>query len=79
MSSLSEEEVNYLRLEYLLIRISPRAVRKIFDSEFHPQQLKSFLRKNVLNIKEMRQRHLITQAQFDLLYPRGKFSSSFIH
>ncbi|CAG2215042.1 unnamed protein product [Mytilus edulis] len=36
MTSISTEEENYVRMSLLLTGISPRAVRVLFDSEFHP-------------------------------------------
>ncbi|CAG2234019.1 unnamed protein product [Mytilus edulis] len=71
-NSLSQEEINFLRLAGLLIRIAPRAVRKKFDDEFHPVQLKQMLSENRREIYDLTyKKRVITQNQYDLLYPRG--------
>lgn len=72
-NSLSQEEINFLRLAGLLIRIAPRAVRQKFDDELHPVQLQQFLLRNRRKIDDLTfKRRVITQLQYDLLYPRGK-------
>ncbi|XP_063405881.1 ankyrin repeat domain-containing protein 17-like [Mytilus trossulus] len=69
---LSQEDINFLRLAGLLIRVAPRAVRRKFDFEFHPEQLQQFLREKRGKIDDLRRnKRVITLAQYDLLYPRG--------
>lgn len=68
---MSQEDTNFLRLAGLLIRIAPRAVRQRFDFELDPFTLKTFLSKNRRGIEELRGKRVITQAQYDLLYPKG--------
>ncbi|CAG2216442.1 unnamed protein product [Mytilus edulis] len=71
-TSLSQEDVNFLRLAGLLIRVAPRAVRKRFDFEFHPEQLQQFLRTNRGKIYDLTyKKRIITLAQYDVLYPKG--------
>ncbi|CAG2256755.1 unnamed protein product [Mytilus edulis] len=71
-TSLSQEDVNFLRLAGLLIRVAPRAVRRRFDSEFHPGQLKQFLSKNRGKIYDLTyKKRVITLVQYDLLFPKG--------
>lgn len=71
-TSLSQEDINFLRLAGLLIRVAPRAVRRKFDFEFHPKQLQQFLSKNRHKIDDLtHKKRVITLAQYDLLYPRG--------
>ncbi|XP_063405751.1 uncharacterized protein LOC134689715 [Mytilus trossulus] len=71
-SSLAQEDVNFLRLAGLLIKIAPRAVRQRFDYEFNPKQLQQFLCKNRRKIDDLtNKKRVITLAQYDLLYPRG--------
>ncbi|VDI16366.1 Hypothetical predicted protein [Mytilus galloprovincialis] len=76
-TSLSQEDINFLRLAGLLIRCAPRAVRRRFDFEFHPEQLQQFLREKRGKIDDLtRKKKVITFAQYDLLYPRGSSCSS---
>ncbi|CAG2256754.1 unnamed protein product [Mytilus edulis] len=71
-TSLSQEDINFLRLAGLLIRVAPRAVRQRFDFEFHPEQLQQFLRTNRGKIDNLTyKKRIITLAQYDVLYPRG--------
>lgn len=65
-TSLSQEEIDFLRLARLLLRIAPRAVRKKFDYEFDSKQLQQFLKKNRNKIHDF-----TTKAQFGILYPTG--------
>ncbi|VDI56057.1 26S proteasome non-ATPase regulatory subunit 10 [Mytilus galloprovincialis] len=76
-TSQSHEDVNFLRLAGLLIRVAPHAVRRRFDFEFHPDQLQQFLREKRGKIDDLtRKKKVITFAQYDLLYPRGFSGSS---
>ncbi|VDI47760.1 blast:Ankyrin-1 [Mytilus galloprovincialis] len=71
-TSLSQEDINFLRLAGLLIRVAPRVVRRKFDYEFHPKQLKQFLSKNRRKIYDLTfEKGVITLVQYDLLYPKG--------
>ncbi|XP_052085386.1 uncharacterized protein LOC127723024 [Mytilus californianus] len=71
-TSLAQDDINFLRLAGLLIKIAPRAVRRRFDYEFHPGQLQQFLSKNRRKIDDLTyKKRIITLAQYDLLYPRG--------
>lgn len=65
MSSLTDEETNFLRFANLFIRIAPKAVRDLFDKYFTASglfvvlnQLESFNKKKILN-----------KSQMDLLNP----------
>ncbi|VDI17281.1 Hypothetical predicted protein [Mytilus galloprovincialis] len=70
-TSLAQEDINFLRLAGLLIKIAPRAVRQRFDYEFHPQQLQQFLSKNRRKIDDLYKKRIFTLAQYDVLYTRG--------
>lgn len=73
-TSLAQEDINYLRLAGLLLKIASRAVRRRFDYEFDPLQLQQFLRKHRCKIDDLTyKKKIITQAQYNKLYPRGKF------
>ncbi|VDI03181.1 Hypothetical predicted protein [Mytilus galloprovincialis] len=71
-TSKQEEDIMFLRLAGLLIRIAPRAVRRKFNYEFHSERLKQFLSKNRSKIDDLKnKKKVLTQAQYDILYPRG--------
>jgi len=67
---ITEEENNYIRIFYLLHRVSPSVVREKFDSEFYPGGLKTELNTNRFNILlPLFNNRVIHQKQWDLLYP----------
>lgn len=71
-----EEEENYLRLD-LLTGISSRAVRVIFDKEFHPSCLGKTIKKEYKILKDLKMRRIITTAQWNLLFPpKGKYKTT---
>ncbi|XP_063405874.1 uncharacterized protein LOC134689837 [Mytilus trossulus] len=71
-TSLSQEDIYFLRLAGLLIRVAPRAVRRRFDYEFHPEHLQQFLRTNRGKIDNLtHKKRIITVTQYDLLFPKG--------
>lgn len=71
-ASWAKEYINNLQLAELLIKIAPRAIRRRFDDEFHPGQLEQFLSKNRRHIDDLKNKRVITRAQYDILYLRGK-------
>lgn len=71
MEGISEDEKNFIILQLVLTGISPLAVRKIFDKEFHPVCLKSSLNKEFGKINQLKNRGVLNQAQMDLLFPKG--------
>ncbi|CAC5385978.1 unnamed protein product [Mytilus coruscus] len=68
---LSREETNFLRVANLLIRISPKAVRILFNREFNPGVLKSVFSKNWTNLDKLKNKNVITKTQWSLLFPSG--------
>lgn len=70
---LSKEETNFLKLANLLIKISPEAVRSLFNREFHPGSLKSVLSKNFSKLDQLKKKRVITQTQWNLLFHHGKY------
>ncbi|XP_063426833.1 uncharacterized protein LOC134710409 [Mytilus trossulus] len=70
MASLSAEEENYVRMSLLLTGISPRAVRVLFDSEFHPSCLDSSLKKAYNKLLDLKKKRVINEAQWNLLFTR---------
>ncbi|VDI59786.1 Hypothetical predicted protein [Mytilus galloprovincialis] len=69
ISHVSEEEENYLRLHLLLTGISPRAVRVLFDNEFHPTCLEASIKKEYGKLYDLKKKHVINAAQWNLLFP----------
>ncbi|VDI35475.1 Hypothetical predicted protein, partial [Mytilus galloprovincialis] len=68
---VSEEEENYLRMHLLVTGISPRAVRILFDKEFHPSQLDASIKNGYGTLSDMKKKRVINTAQWNLLFPRG--------
>ncbi|VDI12162.1 Hypothetical predicted protein, partial [Mytilus galloprovincialis] len=68
---LSREETNFLRVANLLIRLSPKAVRILFNREFNPGGLKSIFSKNWTKLDKLKKKHVLTQTQWSLLFPSG--------
>lgn len=69
--------MNYLRLIYLLETVAEPVVRKIFDREFHPQQLRKTLDQNKRKIVDiLRNKKHLNRGEYNLLFPSrvGKFS-----
>lgn len=71
--SLTEEETNFLRFANLLIRISPKAVRVVFDKYFQPCGLNVVLNQSKGKLQFLNQRKILNKSHMDLLYPsQGK-------
>ncbi|CAG2188830.1 unnamed protein product [Mytilus edulis] len=70
MASLSIEGENYVRMGLLLTGISPRAIRALFDQEFHPSCLDASIKKEYNKLLEMKKNKIINQPQWNLLFPR---------
>lgn len=69
MESISDEKKNFIIIQLVVTGISPRAVRKIFDREFHPKCLKGSLRTKSMKIKDLKDKGVLSKAQMNLLYP----------
>ncbi|CAG2225942.1 unnamed protein product [Mytilus edulis] len=65
-SRISEEESNYLKVVFVLLRIATSLIRVQFDKEVHPIQLKKELQK-----ARPKLHRLLNQAQMDLLFPKS--------
>ncbi|CAC5396074.1 TTN [Mytilus coruscus] len=71
LEPVTPEEVNYLRLIYLLETEAESVVRGIFDREFHPTQLKKTLDQNKTGkLSRLKQQKHINRAEFDVLFPK---------
>ncbi|CAG2194950.1 unnamed protein product [Mytilus edulis] len=70
MTSLSQEEENYVRMSLLLTGISPRATRTFFDKEIAPVCLEATLKKEYNKLLDLKKKHIINQSQWNLLFPR---------
>ncbi|CAC5379504.1 unnamed protein product [Mytilus coruscus] len=76
MTTISKEEENNVRLYLLLSRISPRAVRAVFDREFNPACLNVSIHKSRIKLEQLRQKSIINQSQWNLLFPSNGRSDS---
>ncbi|CAC5387100.1 unnamed protein product [Mytilus coruscus] len=64
---LAAEEVNYLRLVHLMLRIATPAVRAIFDIEFDPDQLKSGKTLPRYRIDQLVKHNHLTEKERDIV------------
>lgn len=70
ISALTSEEINYLRLSNLILRVAPTAVKTKFDYEFHPTVLQRTLNQNKMKVIEpLYKQRIINKTQWDLLFP----------
>jgi len=69
-ATTSSYESNYMKIAMVVFQVSPRAVRVQFDKEFHPVGLQSILKRNVLRLTDLKTKKLITQPQWELLFPK---------
>jgi hypothetical protein len=69
-SGITEEENNYIRTFYLLLRVAPPVVREKFDREFYLGGLKTKLITKRFNvISPLCNKGIINKKQLALLYP----------
>ena len=71
---LSSEEINHLRISSLLLKIGPRAVRKVFNQNFPPGGLQTVLNMEKLTLEKLQKKRVINQAQWNLLYDQSSMS-----
>lgn len=71
VSHVSEEEENYLRMHLLVAGTSPKAVRILFNKEFHPSRLNSSIKKEYGTLSDLKKKRVINAAQWNLLFPPG--------
>lgn len=71
MEGFLDDEKNYILIQLVLTGISPLAVRKIFDKEFHPVCLKTSLKKETKKINQLLHRGVLNRTQMNLLYPKS--------
>lgn len=70
MTTITEEEENYVRMSLLLFGISQRAARVFFDSEFAPQTLQKSISKELRKLDLLKKEKIINQSQWNLLFPQ---------
>ncbi|CAC5418431.1 TTN [Mytilus coruscus] len=70
LDEFTPDRINYIRLYHLLETVAEPVVRKIFDCEIHPNQLKKILNKNSNKIHYLKLHKHINMREYDLLYPR---------
>lgn len=66
---IPEEGTNFLRFANLLIRISPKAVRVLFDKYFQPCGLHVVLTQSKRKLEGLNRKKILNKSQMDLLYP----------
>ncbi|CAC5393358.1 unnamed protein product [Mytilus coruscus] len=66
---LTVEEVNYLRLVHLMLRIATPAVRAVFDTEFDPSKLRSGQIFKRTDIEKLVKHKHLTEKDGDLVLP----------
>ncbi|CAC5418443.1 unnamed protein product [Mytilus coruscus] len=67
---VTPEQINYLRLTYLLETVAQPVVKKIFDREFHPSKLRQTLDKNKSKTLDLlRKRKHLNKEEYDMLFP----------
>lgn len=64
---LAAEEVNYLRLVHLMLRIATPVVRGVFDKEFDPEQLKGGNIFPRYRIEQLVKRRHLSEKEKDLV------------
>lgn len=69
VSVITLEEENYLRIVILIIKVAKRAVRVIFDKEFHPLALQNEIRSNHRVLMNLKTKRIINHGQWKLLFP----------
>lgn len=65
---ISLEEENYFRM-CVFLRIFSRAVRTFFDNKLAPANLDVTLKKEYNKLCDLKKKHIISQSQWDLLFP----------
>lgn len=64
---LKEEEINFLRFLLLIFKVSPKIVKKYFDTVFPPSTLANIINQHQQTIIDLVRRRVITAAQEDIL------------
>ncbi|CAG2202483.1 ANKRD17 [Mytilus edulis] len=75
MEGIPDDEKNYIIIQLVLTGISPLAVRKIFDNEFHPTRLKVRSTRSLDKSISLKT-GVLNQAQIDILYPKDGIEPS---
>ncbi|VDI64738.1 Hypothetical predicted protein [Mytilus galloprovincialis] len=72
-TEIPSEESNYIKISLLILKISQRAVRLKFDTEFHSDCLQETLNRSSGKLRELQRMNRINQHQWTLLFPsKGK-------
>ncbi|XP_063448189.1 uncharacterized protein LOC134727733 [Mytilus trossulus] len=72
-TEIPSEESNYIKISLLILKISQRAVRLKFDTEFHPDRLQETLNRSSGKLRELQRTNRINQLQWTLLFPSKGF------
>lgn len=68
-TEISSEDSNFIRIYFLIVKISSRAVRLTFDQEFHPCCLCKTLKRSILRLRRLQMKRIINMRQMALLFP----------
>lgn len=73
LGKLTTDEVNFLRLVHLLVRVACPVVRMYFNKEIQPDQLRKTLDKNKQKIiKRYRKKNtILNESEWNLLFRSG--------
>lgn len=67
---IRKEELDFLRVAYLIIRVAVQAVKVKFDKEFHPGGLQTALNQAKSKLEDLKKKKkIINQKQWELLFP----------
>ena len=69
MTTLSEEEDNFIRIFKLVNGIAPAAVREKFNQFFPPASWSSILTREKPKIRNLHRNKRLTNAQMSVLFP----------
>lgn len=68
--SLTQEELNFLRMANLILRVAPQAIRVKFDKEFNQGGLQTVLNQARFKVLEsLKRKKIINQAQWEMMFP----------
>lgn len=68
---ITDEEICYLRIFHLLLRVANPVVRDTFNTEFHPTKLQAEFRRNHNVLLDLRKKRVIDKQQWELMFPNS--------
>ncbi|VDI79532.1 Hypothetical predicted protein [Mytilus galloprovincialis] len=73
---ITDEEICYLRIFHLLLRVANPVVRDTFNTEFHPKKLKAEFSRNYNVLLDLKKKRVIDKQQWELIFPNSEPVSS---